>query len=129
MAVDLSEIKTMNVMKEVRMITTRKISSQNTNLFFEKKFMARGLIIFKKCFFINEIRYRKSDGGNCNYGNWEEWQDEDAALEFMLGPIDVIPTMRAHAYVALSLLPDLKEVELNQHGVLADTDQINYGRY
>jgi hypothetical protein len=76
-----------------------------------------------------EIRYRKSDGGNCHFGNWEEWQHESAALEFMLGPIDVIPTMRAHVYVALSLLPDLKEVELNRHGVLDGAEGINYGRY
>lgn len=76
-----------------------------------------------------DIRYRRSDGGNCDYGNWKEWQPEAAALKFILGPIDVIPTMRGHVYMALALLPNLGEVELSKHGVLDGRPEINYGSY
>ena len=55
-AVEFCEKKTRNVINAERLITTRKISNQKTNLFFEKKFMVWVLMIIEKCFIlINKI--------------------------------------------------------------------------
>lgn len=70
------------------------------------------------------LAYRMSTGGNCNYGKWKDWQDETDALRFMLGPIKVTPGLRAHLFVALSKLPDLKEVDMPSGDAIT-----NYGGY
>jgi hypothetical protein len=44
------------------------------------------------------LAYRISTGGNCEYGEWKDWQDETDALRFMLGPIKATSGLRAQLY-------------------------------
>jgi hypothetical protein len=75
-----------------------------------------------------KLAYRQSSGGNCDYGVYDNWQDEKAALKFMLGPIQVNRDLRAQLFIALSKLPDLNTITLP-----FDYDKpgpsINYGNY
>jgi len=75
-----------------------------------------------------KLAYRKSTGGNCEYGVYKQWEDEKAALKFILGPIKVNSDLRASLFVALSKLPDLNAPALprdyNEPG-----HEINYGSY
>jgi hypothetical protein len=73
---------------------------------------------------VTGLRYRQSTGGNCNYGKYQEWEDEAKALNFLLGPIKVTNTLRKNLIDALSQLPDLNELDMpNGDG------NINYGNY
>jgi hypothetical protein len=74
-----------------------------------------------------KLAYRMSTGGNCNYGAWKDWQDEADALRFMLGPIKVTLALRTELFVALSNLPDLRELT-SQEMADGDSDK-NYGVY
>jgi hypothetical protein len=76
-----------------------------------------------------KLAYRISTGGNCNYGVYESWQDEKAALEFILGPVQVNGNLRSSLFVALSKLPDLNEINLPKDFTDRTTADINYGNY
>jgi hypothetical protein len=76
----------------------------------------------------DELAYRQSSGGNCNFGTYEAWEDEKAALKFILGPVNVNKDLRAALFVALSKLPDLKEINLPQDWSGNDAE-VNYGNY
>ena len=70
------------------------------------------------------LTYRRSTGGNCDYGKYEGWQGENRALTLLLGPVRVTKTMKKYLVAALSELPDLEELTLpNGYG------DINYGKY
>ena len=71
------------------------------------------------------LRYRRTKSGNCSPGIWKEWQDEDDALKFMLGPIDVKLSVRAALVVALEKLSDLPEADLTR----VEAENVNYGHY
>ena len=73
------------------------------------------------------LAYRISESGNCSFGAWCAWLGQVSALRFMLGPIKVTPELRAQLFVALSKLPDLKE--LTEQEMNSGDGEINYGGY
>jgi len=46
------------------------------------------------------LNYRLTEGGNCCYGDWEGWQGEQRALEFVFGDLPL----------SESLINEFKEV-------------------
>lgn len=56
------------------------------------------------------LAYRVSTGGNCEIGDWNEWQGESEALAFLLGPIPRSNKLIGALRQALASLPDLVEI-------------------
>ena len=67
--------------------------------------------------------YRRSTGGNGDYGQWQGWEPETKAFEFLLGPATVNKTLRGSLVSTIKKLPDLEDDGLDNCSV------INYGSY
>lgn len=59
------------------------------------------------------LDYRRTEGGNCEYGEWEEWEGEKGALSFIFGEIKPSKTLIEALKTDLSKAPELKENEFN----------------
>tara|TARA_R110002074_G_scaffold237645_1_gene409602 strand:+ start:789 stop:1070 length:282 start_codon:yes stop_codon:yes gene_type:complete len=59
------------------------------------------------------LDYRCTKGGNCEYGDWQEWKGEEGALSFIFGEIKPSKALIKALKVDLSKAPELKEGECN----------------
>ena len=67
------------------------------------------------------LAYRATDGGNCEIGEYLEWESESEAVEFMLGFTPKSDVIIKELKAELSKMPNLKEYE--------EDEKINYGGY
>lgn len=67
------------------------------------------------------LAYRASKGGNCEVGEYLEWEDENRAVKFMLGFTTESNILLKELRIELSKMPSLKSY--------GDNGEINYGRY
>jgi hypothetical protein len=74
------------------------------------------------------LAYRRSDGGNCHWGNYKDWEPESKAIEFLLGPLPNTPLLRNVLVSAIAQLPDLEPATEGRGGVLQN-GIINFGEY
>ncbi len=59
------------------------------------------------------LDYRRTEGGNCEYGVWQEWEGEQRALFFIFGKIKPSKELIKAIKTDLSKATELKERELN----------------
>ena len=62
------------------------------------------------------LHYRASEGGNCEYGEWQNWEDEIAALNFVFGELPLSENLISEFKNCLLSAPELKDEEFNMDG-------------
>ena len=62
------------------------------------------------------LYYRRSEGGNCEYGDWKKWEGEKAALNFVFGEVPLTDNLIAEFKNCLINAPELKDEEFNMDG-------------
>lgn len=64
----------------------------------------------------NEIYYRRTDGGNCEAGKWNEWKGEKEALEFIFGDVNISKKLITELKKCFASSKKLSDRDLNMDG-------------
>jgi hypothetical protein len=64
----------------------------------------------------NNLDYRMTEGGNCCFGNWEDYQGEEMALRFIFGEINLTSELIIATKNCLQNQKELKDDEFNMDG-------------
>lgn len=61
----------------------------------------------------NNLDYRRTDGGNCEYGDWREWEGEKEAIKFVFGNLPVTDKLLNEFKKVCQKAPELKDETFN----------------